>query len=59
MSQQADFVNIILNLAAETFSSKTEETKTKAAKVLIRWLPRKFGAYFCPLSNSKIQQHPS
>jgi hypothetical protein len=44
MSQQAVSADIILNSAAEIFSPETEGTKTKAAKVLIRWLPHKFGS---------------
>jgi hypothetical protein len=45
MFQQAVSANIILDSAAEIFSSKTEETKKKAARKLIRWSPRKFGDY--------------
>jgi hypothetical protein len=41
MSQQADSADIILNTAVGIFFPKTEGTKTKAARVLIRWLPRK------------------
>jgi hypothetical protein len=44
MSQQAVSADIIPNSAVEIFSSKTEETKTKAARILIRWLPHKFGS---------------
>jgi hypothetical protein len=32
----------------ELFSPKTEGTKTNAARVLIRWLPRKFGRLYLP-----------
>jgi hypothetical protein len=48
MSQQAVSADIIPNLAVEIFSSKTEETKTKAARILIRWLPHKFGSLYMP-----------
>jgi hypothetical protein len=48
MSQQAVFADIIPNAAVEIFSSKTEGTKTKAARVLIRWLPHKFGRLYVP-----------
>ncbi len=52
MSQQAVSADIIPNSAVGTFSQKT-----KAARVLIRWLPRKFRSlHFAHLnsSNSKI-----
>jgi hypothetical protein len=42
MSQQAVFSDIILNSDVGIFSPKTEGTKTKAAWVLISWLPCKF-----------------
>jgi hypothetical protein len=42
MPWQAVSADIIPNSAAEIFSPETEGTKTKAARVLIRWLPRKF-----------------
>jgi hypothetical protein len=42
MSQQVVSADIIPNSAVEIFSPKTEGTKTKAARVLISWLPRKF-----------------
>jgi hypothetical protein len=41
MSQQAISPDIITNSTVVIFSPKTEETKIKAARVLIRWLPRK------------------
>jgi hypothetical protein len=37
MSQQAVSADIIPNSAIGIFSPKTEETKTKAAKILISW----------------------
>ncbi len=42
MAQQAVSADIIPNSAVGTFSPITEGTKTKAARVLISWLPRKF-----------------
>jgi hypothetical protein len=42
MSQQAVYANIIPNSAVRIFSPKTEGTKTKVARVLIRWLAHKF-----------------
>jgi hypothetical protein len=53
MSQQGDFADIIQNSDVVIFS---QGTKTKAARVLIGWLPRKLGSYIGPLSNFKIQQ---
>jgi hypothetical protein len=48
MSQQAVSADIITNSAVEIFYPKTEGRKTKAARVLIRWLPRKFGSLYLP-----------
>jgi hypothetical protein len=42
MSQKAVSADIIPNSDVGIFSLKTEGTKTKAARVLISWLPRKF-----------------
>jgi hypothetical protein len=42
MSQQVVSADIIPNSAVGIFSPKTEGTKTKAARVLISSLPRKF-----------------
>jgi hypothetical protein len=42
MSQQAVSADINPNSAVRIFSPKTEGTKTKAARVLISLLPRKF-----------------
>jgi len=42
--QQTVSANIIPNSDVGIFSPKTEGTKTKAARVLISWLPRKFGS---------------
>ncbi len=42
MPQQAVSAEIIPNSGVEIFSLKTEGTKTKAARVPIRWLARKF-----------------
>jgi hypothetical protein len=46
--QQAVSADIIQNSAVGIFSPKTEGTKTKAARVLIRWLPHKFGILYLP-----------
>jgi hypothetical protein len=46
MSQQAVTVDIILNSAVGIFSPKSEGTETKAARVPIRWLPRKFRSLY-------------
>ncbi len=50
MSQQAISADIIPNSAAGLFSPKTKDkgTKTKADRVLIRWLPRKFVSSYLP-----------
>jgi hypothetical protein len=54
MSQQAVSAGIIPNSAVGIFSPKTEGTKTKAARVLIRWLARKFiSLYFAHLAYLK------
>jgi hypothetical protein len=47
-SQQAVSARIIPNSAVEIFSPKTEGKKTKAARVLIRWLPCNFGILYLP-----------
>jgi hypothetical protein len=41
MSQQAVSADIIPNSAVGIFSSQTEGTKIKVARVLIRWLAHK------------------
>jgi hypothetical protein len=47
MSQQAFSADIIPISAVRLFSQETEGTKTKAARVLIRWLARKFRSLYC------------
>jgi hypothetical protein len=46
MSQQPVSANTIPKSAVAIFSPKTEGKKTKAARVLIRWLPRKFRSLY-------------
>jgi hypothetical protein len=54
MSQQVVAANIVPNSAVGIFSLKSEGTKTKAARVMIRWLPRKFSSlYFANLATLK------
>jgi hypothetical protein len=54
MSQQAVSAGIIPNSSVEIFSPKTEGTKTKAARVLIRWLARQvISLYFSHLATLK------
>jgi hypothetical protein len=48
MSQQAVSADIIPNSDVGIFSPETEGTKTKAARALIGWLPRKFGSLYFP-----------
>jgi hypothetical protein len=48
MSQQAVSADTIPNSAVGIFSPKTGGTKTKAALVLIRRLPRNLEAYILP-----------
>jgi hypothetical protein len=51
VSQQAVSADIIPNSDVGIFSPKTEGTKTKAARVLIRWLQHKFRSlYFAHLA---------
>jgi hypothetical protein len=45
MSQQAVSADIIPKSNVGIFSPKTEGTKTKAARVLISWLPRKLRSF--------------
>ena len=58
MSQQVVSADIIPNSDVGIFSPKIEGTKTKAARILISWLPYKFRSLkiLGPLSNFKIQQ---
>jgi hypothetical protein len=54
MSQQAVSADSIPISAVGIFSPKTEGRKTKAARVLIRWLARKFRSlYFAHLATLK------
>jgi hypothetical protein len=54
MSQQAVSADIIPNSSVKIFSPKIEGTKTKAARVLIRWLACKFKSlYFHHLATLK------
>jgi hypothetical protein len=54
MSQQAVSAGIIPNSSVKIFSPKTEGIKTKAARVLIRWLASKFiSLYFAHLATLK------
>jgi hypothetical protein len=55
-SQQVVSADIIPNSAVGIFSRKTEGTKTKAARVLIRWLAHKFRSlYFSYLATLKYR----
>jgi hypothetical protein len=49
--QQAASANIIQNSTVGIFFPKTEGTKTKAARVLISWLPSKFESLHLPTYN--------
>jgi len=54
MSQQAVSAGIIPSSAVRVFPPKTEGPKTKAARVLIRWLAHKFRSlYFSHLATLK------
>jgi hypothetical protein len=54
MSQQVFSADTIPNSAVGIFSQKTEGTKTKAARVLISWLPRNLETfYFAHLATLK------
>jgi hypothetical protein len=46
MTQQAVSADIMKNSAVGIFPPKTEGTKIKAARVLIRWFPCKFRSLY-------------